>query len=568
MHAILLFIRFSPNKTFVAILIGLVSGGLYASLIPIIMMAVAPEVTQIPQMSINRSFLGFEVSNYGLAVIFFFMCLFILIFNTLSESILIRISMDIRTQLRRELYSRLRHAPIEKVETLGTARLIQSLSTDVSAIVNGAQALPNLLTNAVIILSMMAYLAYLDTEVFFFIGKTVLCGAILHQSLVYLGTRYFSVARDGQDRLQEAFVGAVEGIKELKLSDEKYEVFEKELLLKEEILVRDLHKKAYTVYTVANNYGDLVYFFAIGILSFIFINYHQLSDNQLAAIVMILIYLSGPIGMILQFMPTLSLTKISLNKIHKIFDELAPESISANQEQVINWTELNLQGVCFKYRPEIGRANNSIASGFGIGPLDLCIKRGKITFIAGGNGSGKSTLAKVISMLYLPTQGKIKADKELLTAENIGQFRQSVSCIFSDYHLFPRLLVKNNIIEEKVALFHKYLKEFNLEGKVELVDNTFSTLALSDGQKRRLALIVAMLDDAQLYVFDEWAADQDPDFKRVFYCEILPDLKKRGAAVVVISHDDRYFECADELVMMEYGRVKESPSSIPQIVSM
>ena len=510
MHAILLFIRFSPNKTFIAIFIGLISGGLYASLIPIIMMAVAPEVTQLPLISNSRSFLGLEVNNYGLAVVFFYLCLFIIIFNTLSESILIRISMDIRTQLRRELYSRIRHASIEQVENLGAARLIQSLSTDVSAIVNGAQALPNLLTNSVIIISMMAYLAYLDTDVFYFIGKTILCGAIFHQALMYFGSRYFSLARDGQDRLQEAFVGTVEGIKELKLSNEKYEVFEKELLLKEEILVRDLHKKAKTIYTVANNYGDLVYFIAIGILSFIFVNYHQLSANQLTVIVMILIYLSGPIGMILQFLPTLSLTKISLNKVYKIFNELAPESISTNQEQIIKWSELNLQGVCFKYAPENIGKNNTTGREFGIGPIDLRIKRGRITFIAGGNGSGKSTLAKVISMLYLPTKGRILADNEPLTKESIGQFRQRVSCIFSDYYLFPRLLIKRNIIEEKVVLFNKYLKEFNLEGKVELVDNEFSTLALSDGQKRRLALIVAMLDDAELYVFDEWAADQGP----------------------------------------------------------
>ena len=60
---------------------------------------------------------------------------------------------------------------------------------------------------------------------------------------------------------------------------------------------------------------------------------------------------------------------------------------------------------------------------------------------------------------------------------------------------------------------------------------------------------------ADYYDFDEWAADQDPEFRRYFYDVLLPGLKAEGRTLIVVTHDDRYFHVADQVVFMEEGRV-------------
>ena len=73
-------------------------------------------------------------------------------------------------------------------------------------------------------------------------------------------------------------------------------------------------------------------------------------------------------------------------------------------------------------------------------------------------------------------------------------------------------------------------------------------------------LLTAYLEDRAVYVFDEWASDQDPIFKELFYLHILKRLKERQKAVVVVSHDDRYFSAADRIVRLDSGK------AVPDVV--
>ncbi|WP_433681145.1 ATP-binding cassette domain-containing protein [Nocardia sp. CA-119907] len=202
--------------------------------------------------------------------------------------------------------------------------------------------------------------------------------------------------------------------------------------------------------------------------------------------------------------------------------------------------------------PETGNGE----SGFRLGPLDLVFEPGQITFIVGGNGSGKSTLAKLITGLYVPQSGALSLNGEPIDHENIEWFRQNSSAIFTDFHLFEEYLGF-----DRPGLDHevrRYLEELQIAHKVTVQDGRLSTVDLSQGQRKRLALLTALLEDRQIYVFDEWAADQEPKFREVFYREILVDLKKRGKTVIVITHDDRYFDCADQLVKLDFGRMVDA----------
>jgi putative ATP-binding cassette transporter len=185
---------------------------------------------------------------------------------------------------------------------------------------------------------------------------------------------------------------------------------------------------------------------------------------------------------------------------------------------------------------------------------------GELVFITGGNGSGKSTFLRVVSGLYPPDSGEILLDGHSVTNANRDEYRELVSGIFFDYHLFKRLY---GIPDTGAADVDRLLSQFRLADKTALTDGEFRTLDLSGGQRRRLALIVSLLEKRPIMLLDEWTAEQDPEFRRKFYDELLPEMLKAGATIVVITHDDRYL---DELrlparrIRMDEGRIVEQRS--------
>lgn len=570
MNAIQLFTKYAPNKTFLAVVLGALSGVLYAMLIPLVMKALSSDSGDLAVENKIIEVLGLQIAYSKFATVFLIICIFILIFNSFSQVILARISMDVRFILRKNLYRKIQKAPISSIENVGPSRMLQALSNDVSVIVSGAELLPNILTNVVTMIGMLGYILYVDTHIFFYIVQVVIFGVLTYQIPVFIGAGYFYKARDHEDLLQEGFKGLVEGAKELKLSLEKKKFYEDEVLIKEEKTVRKLEKKGATVFNLASNYGNLLSFFAIGGLSFILLNYYVLTHAQITLAIMTLLYLTAPISFLLNVIPQLSMVKIAINKIDKMYSELAEENVSDEYEPIKNWNSIQLKNIKFKYdapSPPAAKSeknkkeitNTDPVKTFEVGPVDAEIRRGEITFITGGNGSGKSTLCKVISLHYIHTEGQLTYDHDTVIDEsNITNFRHEINCIYSDYYLFDKALDQRSLSEDYEKQIHHYLKAFNLESKVEYKDGNFSTLKLSDGQRRRLALVVSLVENKSLYVFDEWAADQDPEFKAIFYNEILTELKNKNKAVVVISHDDRYFGVADQLLSMESGQLRST----------
>jgi cyclic peptide transporter len=217
-------------------------------------------------------------------------------------------------------------------------------------------------------------------------------------------------------------------------------------------------------------------------------------------------------------------------------------------ESSSSWQRLELVGVTHAYRKE------QDDSSFTLGPLNLTLTASQLVFIIGGNGSGKSTLAKLLTGLYLPEAGEIRLDGRLIDDANREWYRQHFSVVFSDFYLFERFLGLHQI-DERVQ---EYLVKLQLEHKVKVEDGRLSTTNLSQGQRKRLALLTVYLEDRPIYLFDEWASDQDPIFKKTFYEQLLPELKAKGKTVLVISHDEQHFGVTDRIVKLDYGQVVEN----------
>ena len=259
---------------------------------------------------------------------------------------------------------------------------------------------------------------------------------------------------------------------------------------------------------------------------------------------MVLLYITGPLANIISSMTPIMMASVAARKLDKLLGEMPVESLGEEQAE-LDCQELRVKGVEYTY-------NISKDIGFHLGPVDLTLRRGEVTFLVGSNGSGKTTLGKLLSLHYVPDDGHVYFDDQLVTDSNRKACRANISAIYSDFYLFTKLYGLSS--EEIDTRAMQNIKDLGLEDKVTIKDGEFSSTDLSAGQKKRLALLVAYLEDRAIYVFDEWAADQDPGFKEIFYYQILPGLKKRNKLVIVITHDDRYFHLADKLVKMESGK--------------
>jgi len=539
-------VKRSPNKVFVSIILGMLSGLSYALLIPLVSTALEPKSPLFVEDVVGVSrVLGYEISNYSFAKIFSFLCLFILVTKTVSQIILTRIGLDATSELRKSIYKKISNAPVSSLESIGAARLIASITTDVPRISFGARAFPEFFINGVTLLGMMGFLYYLNDHVFWFVIKCIAFGVVTYQVPMLLGERYFKRARVAVDYLHESINGLILGSKELKLNRLKREHFYKDLLIRYEDMVIGEEKTGHTIVRGAINYGSLISFFAIGAVSFVFVNYHSISRAELVSVVMTLLYITGPIATMLNFFPQVAVARTSMKKVNELFARMPSENVAQFGERLPAWKSITFDNVIYKY--------SGGEDEFVVGPLSFDIKKGQITFIVGGNGSGKSTLSKLITQHYFPYSGMVSFGEIQIGIDNVESARQDVTAIYSDYYLFDRVL---GIVDEHLkSKIEKYLSELGLDGKVKFKNGKFSTLSLSDGQRRRMALLIAYLEDKECYLFDEWAADQDPVFKEVFYREILRDLRAKNKVVVVISHDDRYFEVADQVLVMEQGKI-------------
>ena len=541
--------RFAPNRIFAGMALGVISGLGYAMLIPVLLAAIADDPAGLLLVGEKTvSLFSIEIANPHFAALFFGLCLLIVISRSSAKIVMSRTARDMTVALRTRLARRIAAAPLTVLESIGPARLAAILTEDVRRIVVGGQMLPDMLTNCITVLGTLVFIGYFNYEVLLMVVQAIVVGALAYQLPMKAGRRLFEQARHQYDELQEAVRALLYGSKELKLDRLKRANFFAQVLAPRERALAGAETRAQTLTIAVLSLGDMVSFVVIGLLAFVFVNYHVLGGAELLSVVMAVLYLSGPMASLMNAIVPLALANVSLRNVERVLGDIdvEPEPVQGTDAATPAWDSIHLRDLQYVYG---GRGDR-----FAVGPLDLDIHKGKITFIVGGNGAGKSTLAKLIALHYQPSGGSICFDATPVSDDTREQFRQSIATVFTDYYLFDRLL--GNINAGTLETARSYLHELGLAGKVTIDNGLFSSVALSDGQRKRLALLVALLDDKDLYIFDEWAADQDPLFKEVFYRKLLPNLKARGKAVLVISHDDRYFDIADAKLVLADGRLR------------
>jgi putative ATP-binding cassette transporter len=535
--------RHSPKLLVLSVFIGALSGALYSLIIP---MAIFGIQSHDVQLMGNSQEVFSTLLQENPAMIFFSLVLVILLTKAMSVILVNNIAKSATGNLKIRIAKKINKMKIDEVERIGFPKLLNILSDDVNFVSNAALAIPMIIVSFVTILGMLAYLAVLDLAVFTIVISAIILGVFIFQAPVNLVENLYEKARDLKDTIQEGIRGLIFGAYELKLNEKKAEKYIEEELIKPQHKAIYLEKIGDAIIHLAGTSSDLLSFFIIGMIVFILPNYIQFTGTESYGIVMALLYISAPIAAILGMFQQVKKGQVALKRINAI-DKIEQEGYKTHRNLETKWQEYRAKDISYQY------PNNEQESSFSLRPVTLTFLPSSINFIVGGNGSGKSTLSKLLSLHYIPSHGSMFFDSCEINTKNIIQARERISVIYSDYYLFRKLYRPHNCFDE--IKVNQYLQLLNLTGKTEFRDGCFTTTKLSDGQRRRLALLVALLEDKDIYIFDEWAADQDPEFKSIFYQKILPAIKHDNKLVIVITHDDRYFDCADRVIHMEDGAV-------------
>jgi putative ATP-binding cassette transporter len=472
----------------------------------------------------------------------------------ISQALLASFSQRAIAHLRRELIRKILAVPLRNLEEIGTPRIVVALTDDVFNITQALLAIPLVCVNLAILLGGAAYLGWLSWQILAAVFGLIVFGSIGYRLIVASAFNHLNLAREVEDRLFRHFRAVTDGIKELKLHRSRRSAFFSQNVQVTTEAYQRHNIAAETRFIAAQSWSHLLYFALIGLILFLVPALGSFNRQTLTGYVITTLYLMGPLAGVMTSLSLFGRADVALRKVEELGVSLSEQASEVcpqdDVEPRLAFKRLELKGVVHAYHSE------TADDAFVLGPVDLSFSPGELVFIVGGNGSGKSTLAKLITGLYLPEAGEIRLDGEPITNVNRDDYRQLFSAVFADFYLFENLLgVSGQDLDVRAG---EFLQELHLQNVVKVQNSVFSTTAVSQGQRKRLALLTAYLEDRPFYLFDEWASDQDPHFKQIFYTQLLPDLKARGKTVVVVTHDDHYFWCADRMIKLDYGKIVEA----------
>jgi multidrug/microcin transport system ATP-binding/permease protein len=448
-------------------------------------------------------------------------------------------------RLRSEFIKRILDTQIERVEKLGNAALLAGLTSDVRNITIAFVRLPELVQGIILTFGSAAYLFFLSGKMLAIPGlwmALTIWGGFVLVARVY---KHMATLRETEDKLYHDYQTVLEGRKELTLNRERAEYIFNQLYIPDAKEYRHHIVRADTYHLSAVNWSNIMMLGAIGLVFWMANSLGWADTNVAATYSLTLLFLRTPLLSAVGALPTLLSAQVAFRKLNSF--SLAPYQAEFPKAQPHpNWQTLELRNVEFHYQDNT----------FAVGPINLTLKRGELIFLIGGNGSGKSTLAMLLTGLYQPVSGEILLDGQPLAVEKPEDYRKLFSAVFTDVWLFDRLLGPEGQ-QAKPQLVEKWLAQLKMNHKLQLEDGKILDLKLSKGQKKRVALLLALAEERDIILLDEWAADQDPHFRREFYQVLLPLMQEMGKTIFAISHDDHYFIHADRLLEMRNGKLSE-----------
>jgi putative ATP-binding cassette transporter len=457
--------------------------------------------------------------------------------------------------LRVRLADKIRKAHLLDMEDIGQSEIYNRLTQETLLISNSAPSLVMAIQSAIMLFFVSIYIAVLSKLALILIIFLLISGVLFYFHNHKKAVKELEETNKAEMIFFESLTDILEGIKEIKLNRQRSRgifAFLKNIAGK----LKNLKISTALKYNNNTLFAQSFYYFLIGILIFILPRLVKTYTDTLTQLTASVLFMMGPINTLVGAVQIFDQVDFAVANIYRLEEEL--EKIIEMDEGHLGYNncfkdtesfaKIRLENLEFSYKD--GNGNEC----FSVGPFNFEIQSGETLFIVGGNGSGKTTLLKILCMLYNPDKGSLWLDGIRIERANTVDYRELFSAVFSDFHLFSRLYGMETLKQEKV---NELLKIMGIHHKTRFLGDRFSTLDLSIGQRKRLALLISLLEDKPIYIFDEWAADQDPEFRHYFYEVILKQLKEDGKTIIAASHDDRFFHFADRVIKLDYGKIAE-----------
>lgn len=459
---------------------------------------------------------------------------------------LIRLTNGIIYRKRSELIGKILSTSYQDIEKTRAEKIQACLNNDIEMISRIVNLIVSGLTATITLTFCFIYLGIMSFYGFLVSFLVILVAAALYFYVGRVANKLWEQTRDIQNVFFKYINDLVAGFKELSISRKKRDQFQADM---EDSMKQYRDKRTQGDVSFAGVFvaGELIFVFVMGAVAFLFPLMFEDNFSFVRDYIFVFIYMAGPLNLIFAAIPEFMSVRISWKRIQEMNNSLSEIAIQdkgvavdVNKQKDL---KLELRDVEYEYKNNNGNL-------FSVGPFNYTFQSGEIVYITGGNGSGKSTMAKLLSGLYKPDKGAVLLNNEPIDSRELGEY---FTTVFSDFYLFDRLY--GTRYEEKKDEIDHYLKLLKLEGKINFSDGSVNSSELSTGQRKRLAMLISYLEDRPICLFDEWAADQDPEFRKFFYHNLLPELKARGKCIIAITHDDMYFSLADKIIKLDFGQI-------------
>lgn len=497
-----------------------------------------------------------QVSDEGLNFQKFLLFLVAIVLYVVTQRYILRVSTveveKIIARVRTGLSDKIRRADLHAIEILGRAELFASLNTDTLTISRATTPMIVACQGILLVLFSLAYIYLLEPAAFVLTVGVCAVGIAIHFRNKKVLASELQQATHKENELFVVMMHLLDGFKEVRLNSARNrDLYEHLSAIAQE--VADLKTRTGIRYADAFLFTQVMFMVLLASMVFILpeVATSLVQSDQTTSLTAAVLFIIGPLTGVVAAVPVFRNATHAVQNMARLerdlgrAEALARDPGGSDVVAPLDFNTIEVRGAVFSHVDRDGRPL------FTLGPLDCTIARGETILVVGGNGSGKSTFFKLLTGLYYPHAGTILVDG--VDVETLGwqRYRELFSAIFSDYHLFARLYGLTNIDDRQVE---DLLRLMQLTGKTSWRGGRFENQDLSTGQKKRLALIVSLLEDKPVFIFDEWAADQDPTFRKFFYDSVLPELKSRGKTVIAATHDERYFYAGDRVLKMDTGR--------------
>ncbi|MBD1582665.1 cyclic peptide export ABC transporter [Pseudoalteromonas sp. S16_S37] len=455
--------------------------------------------------------------------------------------------------LRVELFECVRYTELSTLEKIGKERIFNTLSKELQTISQSAQLFVIIGQSITLVFFTSLYIAYHSFVAFLVVSVLIMLGASIHRLRANEIQKNMRLSFESENMLIHRLSDLLDGFKEVKLSSPRADDLENEFIA-DSTRAKNAKTTTQTLFATDFVLSQITFFAATGAMVFIVPLLSNVYTDVVIKVTTASLFLIGPITSIVGGIPIYTTASEAANNVLELENELKLASQKAQKQNVKGpseiraFEEIKLEGAYYQHNRPAGERP------FFVGPVDLTIKPGQITFVTGGNGSGKTTFIRMLTGLYELQAGQILLNGRAITNNEQDLYRSLFTAVFSDFHLFKQLYGIRVGSQQEIDDWLVFLE---MNNKVSVENSEFSTVDLSTGQRKRLALLSTILENRPIYIFDEWAADQDPIFRRKFYEQVLPKLKERGNTVIAITHDDAYFHLADVHLKMVEGQLME-----------